>query len=93
MHQCRLVTSGKHAGPLPENRLFLVAIPQPGDLVLTNRACYLVEAVRRRGKAQLQAMVGSPDEPRIVLQVRREGTGASAPTAASSLESRPRAQM
>jgi len=78
MHQCSLVTSAKHPGPLPEDQLFLVAIPQPGDLVMTARGCYLVEAVRRRGKARLPTMEGSRNEPRIVLQVRRDGTAASA---------------
>ena len=73
MHQCRLVTKRKDAGTLPESKLFLVAIPHPGDLVITARCCYLVEAVWRRGRAQLGSAENPPDEPRVVLQVRRAG--------------------
>jgi hypothetical protein len=79
MHQCRLVTKRKDAGTLPESKLFLVAIPHPGDLVITARCCYLVEAVRRRGRARPGLAESPPDEPRVVLQVRRAGTAASTP--------------
>jgi hypothetical protein len=79
MHQCRLVTKRKDSAALPESQLFLVAIPHPGDLVITARCCYLVEAVRRRGRSRLGLADSSPDEPRVVLQVRRAGTAAPAP--------------
>jgi hypothetical protein len=79
MHQCRLVTKRKDAGTLPESKLFLVAIPHPGDLVITARCCYLVEAVRRRGRARVDLADGASEEPRVVLQVRRAGAAASVP--------------
>jgi len=79
MHQCRLVTKRKDAGTLPESNLFLVAIPHPGDLVMTARCCYLVEAVRRRGRARVGMADNPSDQPRVVLQVRRAGTMASTP--------------